>query len=123
MKVFRLQIIKFLLIGTINTVLGYCVFALLVWLGFHFSVANLMGLIFGVFVGYLGNAKLVFDNLTKIGLIKYLFLWVFLYVLHTGIIAVFVYNGVNVYLSGIFALFLIVPVSYLLQKNYVFTHA
>ena len=59
-----LQFIKFGIVGISNTLISYVVYVLLVFGGFHYLVASIMGFIISVFNAYYWNNKYVFKSHT-----------------------------------------------------------
>lgn len=56
-----IQFIKFGIVGISNTLISYCTYAVLVWLGVNFLISNLMGFVVSVLNSFYWNSRYVFD--------------------------------------------------------------
>ena len=117
-QAWSIQGIRFLIIGCVNTGFSYLVYALFLFLGLAYPLANLLAMITGVCFGFLTNSKLVFKF--KGNFLKYLLLWFTLYIVNIGIIWIFVGFNCTPYLAGFLALPIITLLSYIAQKNLIF---
>ena len=117
-QAWSIQGIRFLIIGCINTGFSYLVYALFVFLGLDYPLANFFAMIAGVCFGFLTNSKLVFKF--EGNFLKYLVLWLALYIVNIGIIWVFIRFNCTPYLAGFLALPIITLLSYVAQKNLIF---
>ena len=54
--------VKFVLVGILNTAFGYLVFALLLFLGLHYTLAVILSTIAGVLFNFKTTGTLVFKN-------------------------------------------------------------
>ena len=55
------QFVKFLVVGILNTAVGYGIFALLVWMKFGPSISLFLATVLGVLFNYLTTGRLVFS--------------------------------------------------------------
>ena len=114
---------KFVLIGTFNTSLSYGVYFSCIVFGLHFTLASIIALAISLSSGYLLGKIFVFRSAGRIkviGILRYLGLWMLIYVAHISIIAFFVRVGMSPALAGFCALGCTVPLSYFGQKYFVF---
>lgn len=56
-----IQFIKFGIVGISNTLISYCTYAVLVWLGVDFLLSNLIGFVVSVLNSFYWNSRYVFD--------------------------------------------------------------
>ena len=56
-----IQFIKFGIVGISNTLISYCTYAVLVWLGVNFLLSNLIGFVVSVLNSFYWNSRYVFD--------------------------------------------------------------
>ena len=61
-KVLIVQFIKFGLVGFLTTVISYAVYALLVYMGFPYIAANIVGFIIGTLNSFIWNSLFVFKK-------------------------------------------------------------
>ena len=117
-KIWSVQIVRFILIGGVNTGFSYFVYVLFLFFGLQFSIANLIALISGVLFSFLTSSKLIFQ--VRGNFLKYLLFWIVLYGFNIFTISVFIGYGFNAYQAGFIALPIIIAISYILQKWVVF---
>lgn len=117
------RLIRFFLVGGLNTLFGYGAFASLLFIGFHYAWAALLGTVAGVIFNFFTTGRLVFDRSTSGGLIRFVAVYALVYLLNVAALWAFERLGINPYVSG---LILIVPMaclSYLLMRRFVFRGA
>jgi putative flippase GtrA len=56
------KFLRFLVVGCLNTAVGYGLFVLLIWLGLHYGIALLISQILGVAFNYKTTGVLVFES-------------------------------------------------------------
>ena len=56
-----IQFIKFGIVGISNTLISYCTYAVLVWLGVNFLLSNLIGFVVSILNSFYWNSRYVFD--------------------------------------------------------------
>ena len=56
-----IQFIKLGILGISNTLISYCTYAVLVWLGVNFLLSNLIGFVVSVLNSFYWNSRYVFD--------------------------------------------------------------
>jgi putative flippase GtrA len=115
------QYIRFVLVGLLNTGFSFGVYALLVSAGLHFSVANLCAFLLGVLFSFRTQGALVFGNRDWRLIGRFFGVWVLIFLVNTGLIALFVRAGLSAYLAGAVALLPVTVLSYLAQRFLVFS--
>ena len=119
------RLLRFFVVGGINTVFGYGAYALFVYVGFHYAWAALLGTIVGTIFNYFTTGGLVFDGARNGGFVRFVSVYAVVYFINIGALALLqqVRIGslvVGPYLAG---LLLIVPtalISYVLMRRFVF---
>ena len=56
------QYLKFMVIGSVNAVISYIVYSIVIFFGGHYALANIMGFIVSVLSSYLINSRFVFER-------------------------------------------------------------
>ena len=114
--------VKFVLVGILNTAFGYLVFALLLFLGLHYTLAVILSTIAGVLFNFKTTGTLVFKNHNN----KLIFKFVAVYTITTtlGIIILRMAElaHINLYLAGLVSTGICAIISFLLNKNWVFKY-
>lgn len=116
----RHQFIRFVLVGCINTGFSYGLYALFLWSGLNFAVANGLAFVISLFFSFRTQGTLVFRNPNAKLLVRFVMIWSVVYVLNIALISGLMRAGMSAYLAGAVALVPITLMSYLLQKFAVF---
>ncbi len=114
------RFVRFLIAGGINTIFGYCVFAALIFLRFHYAVAVLLSTVMGVLFNFKTTGKLVFGNSDNRLIFKFVSVYAVLYLINTGFLKVFNFYRVNMYLSGAVLLLPMALLSFFMLRSFVF---
>ncbi len=114
------RFVKFLLVGVLNTLFGYAVFALFVYLGFHYSLASLLSTILGVLFNFRTTGRLVFDNRNNFLLWRFAMAYTVVYGCNVGLLRMMDGYSVNMYVAGAVVVFPLALLSYFLNKRFVF---
>lgn len=114
------QFSKFLLVGIVNTIFGYGVFATCIYSGLPYPVATLIMTILGVAFNFLTVGTLVFKNKNKNLILQFCFVYAILYTLGTLFI-----GGINLlidnfYIAGAINAVAMPPLAFYLNKRFVF---
>ena len=114
--------VKFILVGVLNTAFGYLAYALLLFLGLHYTLAVVLSTIAGVLFNFKTTGTIVFKNNNN----KLIFKFVAVYAITTtlGIIILRMAElaGINLYLAGLVSTGICAIISFLLNKNWVFKY-
>jgi putative flippase GtrA len=114
------RFIKFLFVGALNTLFGYSVFALLYFLGFHYTLAALYSTILGILFNFKTIGKLVFKNHDNTLLIKFIGVYTVNYFVGMSLLKMFDLLKVNMYLASAIILLPLAILGYFLNKTFVF---
>ena len=115
------RFVRFLMVGVMNTIFGYIVFALAIKLGAAYQIA----LIFSTLVGLLFNFKtigvLVFGSHDNLLIFKFFGVYVIIYILNVYAIKGLDHYSISHYVEQAILAFPLGILSYVLNKNFVFT--
>lgn len=118
-----LHIVRFLLVGMINTAFSYAIYAGFLYLGLSYQIANLIALVLGILFSFKTQGRLVFKNTDNRLFGRFLLSWVLIYLGTITLIGRIIAFGFDAYTAGALALPFSIALSYLMQKYYVFrTH-
>lgn len=115
------QFFKFLIVGGLNTVFGYGLFALFLFFRFHYSLAVLFATVLGVFFNFFTIGKLVFLNSKHQLIWKFIGVYIIVYVLNVSGLWIFEQLMFNLYIAGALLVLPLAVVSFILNKYWVFT--
>ena len=112
---------RFVMAGVFNTAFSYGVYALGLWLGMAYPLANLAAMVAGVLIGFVTQGHFVFRRLEGWRFPRFLLSWLALWGLNVLLIRLLLpLTAMNAYLAGALALCVIVPLSFVVQKHLVF---
>lgn len=122
-KIFSYQPIRFLFVGGLNTLVGYGVYALLVYLGVNYLIANTISTIIGVAHSYLWNRFFTFKSKNKAlkEITKFVSVYIVSYLI--GMCTLFIFKdklNISAYLAGLINLVITTLISYFGHKYYSF---
>ena len=116
-----IELIKFLFVGIINTIVGYSLFAFFIFLNMHYSLAVLCSTILGVLFNFKTIGKLVFDSHDNRLIFRFVAVYIIIYGLNISFLWLFKYFVfANMYINGVVLLAPLAVVSFVLNKKFVF---
>lgn len=119
----RHRVLRFLVMGGINTGFSYGVYALLVYCGVNYALSNLGSLILGILFSFRTQAAFVFRDAASGLFLRYVMVWAVLYGANILMIGSLIRFGANAYSAGAMAIVPTAILSYFLQKSFVFSGA
>lgn len=122
-KIFSYQPIRFLFVGGLNTLVGYGVYALLIYMGVNYLLANTISTIIGVAHSYLWNRFFTFKSRNKAikEITKFVSVYIVSYLI--GMCTLFIFKdklNISAYLAGLINLVITTLISYFGHKYYSF---
>lgn len=119
-----IQFLKFVMVGTLNTALGYAViFACMYLLGFSAVLSNVTGYLFGLTISYALNRSFTFKSTSKskTEVVRFLFVFLVAYLANLGVLLALIrYAGMHEGVAQVSAGAVYVVTSFLMNKYYVF---
>ncbi len=114
------RFILFLIVGVINTCFGYGLFALLIYLKLHYSLASLISTFMGILFNFKTTGVIVFKNNNNLLIFRYFLAYGITYLI--GLLFLFVTNHFKIsnYIAGAAWLLPGAIISYFLMKSFVF---
>jgi putative flippase GtrA len=114
------QLIQYLIVGGINTIFGYGLFCLLIFLSVHYSIAILISTVIGVLFNFQTTGRLVFQSgdMSKIG--RFIGVYILTYLCNVAWLWLVVRFGYSAYVGGAMAILPIAFVGFVLNKKFVF---
>lgn len=115
------EFIRFLMIGALNTAFAYGMYALFIFLGFHYALAVFLSTAIGICFSFKTLGTFVFNNPANRLIFKFFTVYSGCYLLNVGILRTLTVAGMkNLYLAGLISSFLVAMVSFFLNKFVVF---
>ena len=115
------KIIRFLLVGGLNTLVGFLVFSLAIYLSngnVGLGLAANIG--FGVFFNYLTYGAAVFKSMGVKKFIRFVFAYAFLCAVNYFGLRILIHGKINIYVAQFASISYLAPLSYFLFSNFVF---
>ena len=118
-KIFSYQGIRFLFVGGLNTIVGYGVYALLLYLNVNYLVANTISTIIGIAHSYLWNRFFTFKSKNKAlkEITKFVAVYAISYVI--GMCTLYIFKdklSISPYIAGLINLVITTLISYFGHK-------
>ena len=110
---------KYVFVGGINTVFGYGIFAFLLFLGLHYSVAVLIATILGILFNFQTYGKFVFLDRDQRLIAKFLFAYIAIYLVNVLLLSLMNLFLIDLYLGGAILMLPIAYLGYVLNKRFV----
>lgn len=118
------QFIRFVLVGGLNTMFGYGIYCLMIWLGLSYWWATLVANVLGVLFNFKTIGILVFRNPDNRLFWRFISCYIFAYGLNVGIIWLLTrISDLNNYWSGMIAIVFVALFSFCYQKLFIFRKA
>ncbi len=114
------QILKFIIVGLINTLVGYSLYALFIYCGLSYAYALAIATILGVLFNFQTIGKLVFGSNNNALLIKFIVVYIIVFGTNLLLINCMLRVGLSAYSSGAVALIPSAAISFVLNKYFVF---
>lgn len=116
----RKQLFRFIFVGLINTVFGYSIYALLLWLGLSYFVALMLSTTLGIMFNFQTIGRIVFKSHDLRLIFRFFGVYLIVFLFNWLLIKLGLIVGMNAYLSGAVAVVPAAAVSFLLNKFFVF---
>ena len=122
-SIFKIQQIRFLFVGGLNTIVGYGTYAILILLNVNYLLANTISTVVGVIHSYIWNRKFTFNSNkdVKAELFKFVIVYGISYLI--GLFNIFILVskfGINKYIAGLVNLIITTLISWFGHKYFSF---
>ena len=114
---------RFLVVGGLNTLFSYCVFALFLWLGVPYPLAVLLASILGIFFNFRTYGAMVFGSHDNRLLLRFFGVYAICYLLNLAPLAWARHHGFSLYIAGAVVAIPMAFVAYTLNRLFVFRNA
>lgn len=111
---------RFLIIGLFNALFGYSIFALLLFIGIHYTIATLIATILGVLFNFKTIGMFVFNNAKNSLIVKFILVYTVAYLINIACLKVFSMLSIDYYLAGLLMLAPMALLTFLMNKRFVF---
>ena len=117
----KMRAIRFLVVGALNTIVGYAIYAGCLWFGVYYGAAIAVSTILGALFNFKSTSALVFHSTDNRRFGRFILIYGLLYALNVTGVAFLLRLGFDAYEAGLVLIFPLAMASYLLQSRLVFT--
>lgn len=114
------RFVRFLLVGVLNTIFGYSIFAVLVLIGVHYAIAAFVSTVFGVLFNFKTTGRFVFSSRDNNMLIRFVGVYAISYVVGVLLLRASVAHSINVLIASAVLMLPMAFFSYTLNRLFVF---
>lgn len=119
-SILSVQVVRFFIVGCINTAFSYSIYATLLYIGMPFVVANFGALLLGILFSFRTQGRFVFNNRATRLIFRFVACWGVIFLINIAFIAMLIRAGLNAYWGGALALVPVTLLSYFVQRFLVF---
>lgn len=114
------RFLTFLAIGGLNTLFGYSIYAGLLWMGLHYTVAAGIALVIGILFNFKTTGVIVFRSHDNRLIIRFFLMYLFVYIVNILGLTLLKQIGINAYYGGLIMIAPQAILTYILSCRYVF---
>lgn len=114
------QFVRFVEVGILNTIFGYAIFAGLLYLGLHYTIAAFVSVAVGAFFNFHTTGHFVFGTRHYAFLLKFFTVYLIIYLAKVAGLFGLLQIGINNYLGGALLIVPLALISFFLNKFWVF---
>ena len=114
------QLVKFLIVGGINTLFGYLIFAFFIFINFHYSLAALISTIAGIIFNFNTTGRLVFNNRNNRLIFRFFGVYLIIYGLNILFLKLLGSMQMSMFIAGAVIILPVAVIAFLLNKYLVF---
>lgn len=111
------QFVVFVLVGGINTVFGYSIFAFFIFLKISYYLAFLFAASLGLIFNFMTTGRIVFKNKDFSLFYKFIIISIIMYFLHIILIRIINVHINNFYISGLMTMSVTALIAFYLNKK------
>lgn len=114
------QLLRFLVVGGLNTVFGYSLFVALTYIGVGYPIAIGLATVGGVLFNFQSVGRLVFGGAPRSRFWRFVGVYCVVYLVNLGGVRVILGLGINVYIANAIMLIPLSLVAFILNRRFVF---
>lgn len=122
-SLWQIRLLRFLVIGALNTFFSYVIYAGLILLGFHYFPASLISTILGVIFNFFTTGRIVFHNVNNKRFILFVLVYGFTYIVNFLLLHWLIDGqGLDKLFAGALVTLPVALLSYFLNAKLTFIH-
>jgi len=107
-------------VGGINTLFGYAVFAIFILLQLHYTLATLFAYVCSILFNFKTTGIIVFKNKRNALILRYSCVAIFIYLVNIGLLKIFEIYNINSLVAQAIIILPLAFTSFLLMRKFVF---
>lgn len=120
-KILGIKFIRFFLVGIVNSIFGYGIFAFFIFIGIHYSLAVFMGTVLGILFNFKTTGRIVFNSNNNMLVFKFFGVYVVTMLLSILSLSILKRYSVSEYIGGFVLLLPMALVAFFLNSRFVFS--
>lgn len=116
-------LVRFLMVGILNTIFGYSVFAIFLYVGIHYALALLLATVAGVLFNFKSTGILVFKSHNNRLIFRFAAIYVLVYGVNVILLKLLYVQGIGPYYGGAALIVPMALLAFFLNKKFVFCDA
>lgn len=115
------KFIRYVFVGVLNTIFGYSIYCIMVFIGFSYVSATLISQILGILFNFISTGNLVFENSDNHLIFKFILAYVITYIINIGTNKLIqIWLDCSQYLSGLGGILISALCSFFILNYFVF---
>ena len=119
-SIHRAILLRFIIVGGVNTIFGYSLYALFMYFHLHYTVSVFLATTLGVLFNFKTLGKLVFNNDDNVLIFRFIGVYAVIYLFNVAALRIFDFYKVDLYIAGLLLLVPVAALSFYLNKKIVF---
>lgn len=115
-----IQLLRFLVVGGLNTLFGYSLFAILTYVGLKYPIAIGLATVGGVLFNFQSVGRLVFDGAPRSRFWRFVGVYCVIYLLNLGGVRLLLGLNISVYIANALTLIPLSIIAFILNRRFVF---
>lgn len=113
-------LVRFMTVGILNTIFGYSVFAIFLYVGIHYALALLLATVVGVLFNFKSTGILVFKSHNNRLIFRFVGVYAFVYVVNVTLLKLLFMLGVGPYYGGAVLIIPMALLAFIFNRKFVF---
>ncbi len=118
--IWSIRFVRFLFVGGLNTLFSYVIYAILILLNVHYTLATLISTILGIIFNFFTTGSIVFRNRKLSLMIRFFLVYGFTYLVNILLLSFFETKQVDMLIAGAIVTLPVALLSYFLNAKLVF---
>jgi len=118
--IWSIRFVRFLFVGGLNTLFSYVIYAILILLNVHYTLATLISTILGIIFNFFTTGSIVFRNRKLSLMLRFFLVYGFTYLVNILLLSFFETKQVDMLIAGAIVTLPVALLSYFLNAKLVF---